>query len=264
MRADYPGAIVVEAANYGYGTPNQPKTWCFHTPEEKADDDPQTPGYIAGTDRDASYTYFISSWLGLVFQLVPESEGAYANYLNGKPAPPWSDGTHLNLQTLSLAFEGEAHNIHLTMPRGCPQWKAGVGLVADRTKALGLNLDWAIQHKDVSIYRGDCGQFDQTGFIADVKAALRQEDDVGMTQAQLDRLKRVEDEVKRLREQSVAGLQAQVDWLRQELGLAPLYDASRTHPSALLERVAELEAADTGGSPSLQQIADGLEITAKS
>lgn len=170
--ADYAGAVVVEAANYGYGVPNRPKTVCFHCPEEVADDDPQTPGYLAGTTREASYTYFVSSGLALVFQLVPEGEGAYANCLNGKPEPAWSDGTNLNLQTLSVSFEGMAATIHLTMPRGCPQWRAGVALVADRAKALGLNIDWAIQHKDVSRQRSDCGQFDQTAFIADVRAKM--------------------------------------------------------------------------------------------
>ncbi len=173
--ADYPGAIVVEAAHYGYGTPNKPKTWGFHTPEEPADSYPSTPDYLATTDRDASYTYF-DSHLGFIFQLVPESEGAYAHGLDGKPAPSWSDGTNLNLQSFSLSFEGHAATIHQTMPRGGPQWKAGVQLVAHRTKALGLNLGWAFQHKEVSIYRSDCGQWDQAAFIADVKAEM--EDDM--------------------------------------------------------------------------------------
>lgn len=180
FQAEYPAAIVVEAANYGYGTPNRPKTWCFHTPEEEADDDPQTPGYIAGTTRNASYTYF-ASYLGFIFQLTPEREGAYANALIGMPAPSWSDGTNLNLQTLSLSFEGYAHNIHLTMLRGGPQWNAAVDLVAHRTKALGLNRDWAVQHKDVSNQRSDCGQFDQAAFIADVKAKM-QEDNMALQQ----------------------------------------------------------------------------------
>ena len=175
FQADYPGAIVVEAANYGYATKNRSKTWGFHTPEEESDDDPQTPGYIAGTKRNVSYTYFAST-LGFIFQLVPESEGAYAHALNGKPAPAWSDGTNLNLQSFSLSFEGYAPTIHQTMPRGGPQWKAAVSLVAHRTKALGLNLDIAFQHKDVSIQRSDCGQWDQAAFIADVKAEM--EDDM--------------------------------------------------------------------------------------
>ena len=166
---------MVEAANYGYGVPNRPKTWGFHTPEEPADSYPSTPEYLSTTDRDASYNYFVS-YLGFIFQLVPESEGAYAHGLDGKPAPSWSDGTNLNLQSFSLSFEGHAATIHQTMLRGGPQWKAGVQLVAHRTKALGLNLDIAFQHKDVSIYRSDCGQWDQAAFIADVKAEM--EDDM--------------------------------------------------------------------------------------
>jgi hypothetical protein len=170
---DYPGAIVVEAANYGYGTPNRPKTWGFHTPEEDADATPVTPGYLANTDRDASYTYFVS-YLGFVFQLVPESEGAYGHGLEGKPEPPWSDGTNLNLQSFSLSFEGRTATITQTMPRGSTQWKAGVDLVAHRTKALGLDLDISFQHKDVSIHRGDCGAWDQAAFIADVRAKMQE------------------------------------------------------------------------------------------
>ncbi len=181
--ADYPGAIVVPSAHYGYTTPNNPKTWGFHTPEEPADSYPSTPEYLAATDRDVSYTYFVS-YLGFVFQLVPESEGAYAHGLDGKPAPSWSDGTNLNLQSLSLSLEGRAATIHQTMLRSGPQWKASVQLVAHRTKALGLSLDWAFQHKDVSVYRNDCGQWDQAAFIVDVKAEM--EDD--MTDAQMQQI----------------------------------------------------------------------------
>lgn len=178
---DYPGAIVVEAANYGYPTKtsrnNRPKTWGFHTPEEPADAYPSTPDYLAGTHRNASYTYF-DSYLGFIFQLVPESEGAYAHGLEGKPEPDWSDGTNLNLQSFSLSFEGYTNTIHQTLLRGSPQWNAGVNLVAHRTKALGLNLDIAFQHKEVSDQRGDCGQWDQAAFIADVKAKLEEDDDM--------------------------------------------------------------------------------------
>ncbi len=193
--ADYPGAIVVEAARYGYTTLNKPKTWGFHTPEESADSYPSTPDYLAVTDRDASYTYFVS-YLGFVFQLVPESEGAYAHGLDGKSAPSWSDGTNLNLQSLSLSFEGRAATIHQTMLRGGPQWKASVQLVVHRTKALGLNLGWAFQHKEVSMYRDDCGQWDQAAFIADVKAKM--EDDMPLSQADLVAIDKImERQVKR-------------------------------------------------------------------
>lgn len=199
MNADYPGALVVEAANYGYGTPNRPKRWGFHTPEEPADSYPSTPEYLRTTDRDASYTYF-DSYLGFIFQLVPEDEGAYAHGLEGKPEPSWSDGTNLNLQSFSLSFEGHAATIHLTMPRGSPQWNAGVDLVAHRTKALGLNLDESFQHTDVSIYRGDCGRWDQAAFIADVKAKM--EDD--MTDAQMKKLLSEMRELHKLRTEEAA------------------------------------------------------------
>jgi hypothetical protein len=173
--ADYPGAIVVEAANYGYNVPNVPKGFVYHTPEEKADDDPQTPGYIAGTTREASYTYF-DSFLGFIFQLVPESEGAYANAVTGKPYPSWANPTvNLNLQGISVSFEGFAHNIHLTMLRGSPQWSAGVKLVAHRAKALGINpRNWA-RHKDVSVNRSDTGQLDVEAFTKDVVSEMEEE-----------------------------------------------------------------------------------------
>lgn len=167
MRADYPGALVVEAANYGYAAFNHPKGFCFHTPEEIADDDPQTPDYLAGTTRLASYHYFVS-YLGFVFQLVPEYEGAYANYVTGKPYPSWADSTvNLNLQTISVSFEGMAATIHQTMPRGGPQWKAGVELVRHRSKALGIS-EWT-RHMDVSDQRGDTGQLNVAAFMADVE-----------------------------------------------------------------------------------------------
>ena len=75
--AAYPGAIVVEARNYGYVVGgkhllNNPKAFCLHTPEEPPDNVPSTPYYFASTDRDASTHYFVS-YLGFVFQMVPES-----------------------------------------------------------------------------------------------------------------------------------------------------------------------------------------------
>ncbi len=176
--SDYPGAIVVEAANYGYGSrKNNPKGWIYHTPEEIADADPTTPRYLAGTTRLASYTYFVSSWLALVFQLVPEHEGAYANYVNGKPYPSWADpSVNLNLQGISVSFEGMAATIHLTMPRGGPQWTAGVDLVAHRAKALNIDPDSWARHSDVSVDRGDPGQLDIDAFTADVKAKIEEDD----------------------------------------------------------------------------------------
>ena len=179
--ADYPGALVVEARNYGYVVggkhlTNNPKAFCLHTPEEPPDNVPSTPYYFAGTDRDASTTYFVSC-LGLVFQCVPELEGAYANAVEGKPYPAWADSKiNLNLQTLSIEIEGYAATIHQTMPRGSPQWRALVNLMAHRCKALNIPPGRTFPHKDVSIYRSDPGQLNIPLLVTDVIAAM--EDDM--------------------------------------------------------------------------------------
>ena len=185
--ADYPGALVVEARNYGYVVggkhlTNNPKAWCLHTPEEPPDNVPSTPYYFAGTDRDASTTYFVSC-LGLVFQCVPELEGAYANAVEGKPYPAWADSkVNLNLQTLSIEIEGYAATIHQTMPRGSPQWRALVNLMAHRCKALNIPPGRTFAHKEVSIYRSDPGQLNIPLLVTDVIAAM--EDDM-MTDQQI-------------------------------------------------------------------------------
>src|SRR3972149_6036725 len=127
MDADYPGAIVVEAKNYGYYSGNRPLAWCLHTPEEVADSNPQTPYYFHNTNRDASTTYFVSYW-GFVFQCVPESEGAYANAVEGKPYPDW----------------------------------------ADSTRNLNIPPERTFGHYEVSIYRSDPGQLNTQQVIADV------------------------------------------------------------------------------------------------
>ncbi len=174
--ANYPGAIVVEAAQYGYSTKNHPKGFVYHTPEEVADDDPQTPRYLAGTTRQASYTYFVS-YLGFVFQLVPESEGAYANGIVDKGYPSWANSAvNLNLQGISVSFEGQAANVHQTMLRGRPQWTAGVALVAHRAEALSINPDNWTRHKDVYTQRSDTGSLDIAAFTRDVKAKMEGDD----------------------------------------------------------------------------------------
>jgi len=176
MDADYPGAIVVEAKNYGYYSGNHPLAWCLHTPEELGDDNPQTPYYFHNTNRDASTTYFVS-YLGFVFQCVPESEGAYANAVEGKPYPDWADSMrNLNLQTLSVEIEGFASNIHQTMPRGSPQWRSLVNLMAHRCKALGIPPERTFGHYAVSIYRSDPGQLNIPQLITDVRAKMEETD----------------------------------------------------------------------------------------
>jgi hypothetical protein len=255
--ADYPGAIVVEAANYGYGTPNRPKTWGFHTPEEDADSYPSTPDYLAGTDRDASYTYFVS-YLGFVFQLVPESEGAYGHGLEGKPEPDWSDGTNLNLQSFSLSFEGRTVTITQTMPRGSPQWKAGVDLVAHRTKAKGLNLDIAFQHKDVSIHRGDCGAWDQAAFIADVKAKMQEEEDM-LTEEDKDWLILLRndgvDMVEKVLRDHFEKVEKPWHLLLRRGGLDHIDAWAKARMLVILEAIK----ATSGGDTSVNEILDGLK-----
>jgi len=180
MDADYPGAIVVEARNYGYewiyvDYLNRPRAWCLHTPEEVADSDPQTPYYFHNTTRDASTTYFVS-YLGFVFQCVPESEGAYANAVEGKPYPVWADSkVNLNLQTLSVEIEGFASNIHQTMPRDSPQWKALVALIAHRCKALNIPPGRTFGHYAVSVNRSDPGQLNIPLLISDVIAKMEED-----------------------------------------------------------------------------------------
>jgi len=176
---DYPGAIPVLARNFGYVVngkhlTNNPKAWALHTPEEPADNVPSTPYYFEETNRDASTTYFVS-YLGFVFQCVPESEGAYANAVEGKPYPAWADSTvNLNLQTLSIEIEGYAATIHQTMPRGSPQWKALVNLMAHRCKARNIPPGRTFGHYAVSIYRSDPGQLNIPLLVTDVIAAMEE------------------------------------------------------------------------------------------
>ena len=177
MKADYPGAIVVEAATYGYPHKyrgnNWPRAWCLHTPEEKPDDYPGTPYYFHNlTGRQASTHYFVS-FLGFVFQCVPEDAGAYANAVEGRGYPAWADPLeNLNLQTLSIEIEGYAASIHQTMPRGSAQWNALVKLMAHRCQNTGIPVDRTFGHKDVSTNRSDPGQLDIQTLIADVKAEM--------------------------------------------------------------------------------------------
>ena len=176
--ADYPGAIVVPARWFGYGQPNRPKAWALHTPEEPADDHMGTPYYLQTTDRQASAHYFVS-FHGFVCQLVPESEGAYANAVEGKTYPVWADSKiNLNLQTLSIEIEGMAATIHQTMPRGSAQWNALVNLMAHRCKALNIPPGRTFPHKDVSIYRSDPGQLNIPLLVTDVIAAMEGEDEM--------------------------------------------------------------------------------------
>lgn len=183
---DFAGAIVLPAAQYGYGgkpgTFNHARTIGLHTPEEPADDVASTPTYFHNLyNRFSSTTYFVAARLHYnavtgeftrIFQMVPERAGAYGNAVDGKPYPDWADpNVNLNLQTYSIEIEGYAHNIHLTMPRGSDQWKALAGLMADIARRRSrIRLEWTFPHSLVSIYRTDPGQLDIDALVADALA----------------------------------------------------------------------------------------------
>lgn len=182
--ADFPGAIVVEAATWGYPSKargnNNSKAWGLHTPEEPADATPSTPYYFHNlTGRNASTTYFVA-WTGLVFQCVPEDAGAYGQGREGVPGYfDWENpNVNMNLQSWSIEIEGYASTIHLTMPRGSPQWVSLVRLMAHRCKAKNVPPERTFGHYQVSIYRSDPGQLDIGALISDVKALLGQEDEM--------------------------------------------------------------------------------------
>ena len=117
---------------------------------------------------------------------MPERHGAYANVVVNKPYPTWAEpnllspADNLNLQCISISFEGHAATIHRTMVRGGPQWIAGVNLVAHRSKVLRISPDNWARHADVSIARSDPGSLDLVQFTLDVKAKMQpqQEDDM--------------------------------------------------------------------------------------
>lgn len=179
FEADYEGAIVVEARNYGFRSGdtifwNNPKAFCLHTPEEPADNHASTPEYFATTDSAASTHYFVS-YTGKVYQCVPERHGAYANAVKGKPYPPWAEpGINLNLQTLSIEIEGYAVSIHETMTPGHRQWQALVALMADRCQKLNIPPERTFGHYTVASNRTDPGALDIGALIQDVTVAMEE------------------------------------------------------------------------------------------
>lgn len=181
---DYKGAIQVEAAQYGYVANNNPKAWCLHTPEEPADDTPSTPYYFHNTANQASTHYYVS-FTGFVYQQVPENEGAYANVREMGERFSWEDATNLNLQTLNIEIEGFAHNIHLTMVRGGPQWRALVMLLADRCQAHGFPIERMFGHKVVSPSRRDPGALRLDWLVHDVNKLLEESEEGDDDMAQI-------------------------------------------------------------------------------
>lgn len=164
--ADYQGAIVYPAHPSNYylpqnhnNIPNRPRAWVLHTPEEPSDDNETTPAFFAGPNRQASTHYYLDSD-GDVFQLVPESCGAIANGLRGRPPPSWADlSTSLNWQTLSVEIEGFASSIHETMPIEGVQYMALLRLIRDRAARWNIPLDreHIIGHYQVASDRTDPG-----------------------------------------------------------------------------------------------------------
>ena len=168
---NFPGAIQVEAAQYGYTSKNNPKSWCLHTPEEPADDNPSTPYYFHNTTANSSTHYYVS-WTGFVFQMVPETEGAYANVRNKGARYSWETPANLNLQTINVEIEGYAHNITKTMPRGSTQWVSLIRLLAHRCKGLGFPIARVFGHKSVSSFRSDPGALRLDWIVYDVNLLL--------------------------------------------------------------------------------------------
>ena len=158
FQPDYALAVAWPAhpSNFGYaGKRNDPRAFVIHTPEEPADPHGGTPLLFAQPNRQASTHYFVTL-AGGVYQMVPESEGAWANAVQGKRYPPWADHRiNLNLQTLSVEVEGYGSTIDETMPIGSPQWNSLAALVYDRCKAHRIRRDRAhiIGHYEVSALR---------------------------------------------------------------------------------------------------------------
>lgn len=175
---DYPSAIVFPAHEDNaynpdaHGSPNRPRAFVIHTPEEPADNYPGTPHWFAQyhPNQRGSTHYFVAT-NGDVYQCVPERWGAIANGQDGKPLPAWADkGTSLNWQTLSVEVEGYAASIQNTL--NAAQFDSLVRLVRHRCLHYGIPLgrDRIIGHYEVSINRTDPGAgFPWARFVEAVK-----------------------------------------------------------------------------------------------
>jgi hypothetical protein len=183
--ADYPGAIDYPADKTNVLNPpgNVPKGWCLHTPEEPADNYPGTPVWFAQPNVGGSTTYFVS-YLGFVFQCVPENVGAIANGVTAdRDYPAWADpNVSLNRQTLSVEIEGYAATIADTISPA--QKTALLNLLAYGCQKYGIPKDRAhiIGHYQVASNRSDPGTLDIDALVAEL-----QEDDMGVTQEDIQR-----------------------------------------------------------------------------
>ena len=164
---DMPGAIVFPAHvtnaydPLAHGSPNRPRAFILHTPEEPADTYPSTPHWFAQFHpQQAGSTHYFVAYTGRTYQCVPERWGAIANGLDGKPRPSWAlPATSLNWQTLSVEIEGYAATIGQTLKVGSVQWTALIKLIRERCGAHGIPLDreHIMGHYQLSTNRSDPG-----------------------------------------------------------------------------------------------------------
>jgi N-acetyl-anhydromuramyl-L-alanine amidase AmpD len=170
--SDYPAAIDYPAhPTNTLGPPCNPKGWVLHTPEEPADDHPGTPIYFAQPNRRASTHYFVS-YLGFIYQMVPESVAPIANGVWGRPYPAWADpNVSLNRQTLSVEIEGYATSIARTLSPA--QKKALLDLLryGCRKYAIPLKRSHIIGHYQVASNRTDPGTLNIDSLVAELQAA---------------------------------------------------------------------------------------------
>lgn len=195
---DYPAAIDFPAhSSNTLGPPCTPKGWVLHTPEEPADGYPGTPHWFARPNVGGSTHYFVS-YLGFVFQCVPENVGPIANGVLGKPYPAWANsGQSLNRQTLSVEIEGYAATIRNTISPA--QKTALVNLLAYGCEKYGIPKDRAhiIGHYEVANNRTDPGTLDineVVGLVA-TPPAVEEDDLANVPQKDWDDLKRKVDQL---------------------------------------------------------------------
>lgn len=193
MNSDtFPNAIIYPAHNSNFylpsghgGVPNKPRGLVLHTPQEPADNYAYTPVFFADPNRQASTHYFVS-FIGDLYQMVPENSMAIANGVIGKPYPSWADpATSLNWQSLSIEIEGFAETIWQTCPRGSQQWNTVAIWVAVLCGKYHIPLDRAhvIGHYQVSNNRTDPGTLNIDQIVQDAQALVLpvdegEEDDV--------------------------------------------------------------------------------------
>ena len=199
MQPDFPGAIWYPAHETNtLGPPCIPKGVVVHTPEEPADGYPGTPVWFAQYHENPNQrgsTHYFVSYLGFVFQCVPENVAPIANGVLGKPYPAWADpGRSLNRQTWSVEVEGYAATIRSTL--SAAQRNALLALLRSRCAAWAIPLDrqHIIGHYEVANNRTDPGTLDIDALVADalllgeVEEDMAQEDWVQTSDGRIWRL----------------------------------------------------------------------------